>query len=382
MAVLEPAELDRRSAERAIGSSQDLSLVKFDEILRAQQVKPGTRSTYLWQLVRLKKHLPAGRGLVDVTAEELLTAMAKVADKAKSNGYQTFAISVRRFYSSMGREDLIKKIRIPRRPGKLPEILSETEIKQLMERASSGPGGSLRNRLIIELLWETGCRVGELSALKIKDVQFDKYSGIIHLFGKTGSRRVRVFTSKPDLLEYLNQHPFKNNPNEYLLLSSLGLAGHNHRLTDTGIRVMLAKLSRQVLNKRIHPHQLRHTRATQLSRYLTDRELKIFGGWKRTQMLEVYSHLSGRDVDEKMLALHGIKIKQEDTMSTLTTRFCQDQACKAENSPMAIYCQKCGRPLIGAGPDAEALLSDSKFIKSLAKNDEFLRALKEALKST
>jgi site-specific recombinase XerD len=165
MAVLQPLELDRRSAERALISSQDPSLVKFDEMLRAQQVKPRTRSTYLWQVLRFKKHLPPGRSLVDVTWEELLAAMAKVADTAKANGYQTFAISVRRFYSSMGREDLIKKIRIPRRPSKLPEILSETEIKKLMERAA-GLESSLRNRLIIELLWETGCRVGEFCVLK------------------------------------------------------------------------------------------------------------------------------------------------------------------------------------------------------------------------
>lgn len=375
MAVLEPAELDRRSAERAVQGSQDPSLVKFDEILRAEQVKPGTRSTYLWQLVRLKKHLPSGRSLVNISSEELLAAMARVADAAKANGYQTFAISVRRFYSSMGREDLIAKIRIPRRPSKLPEILSETEIKQLMERAS-GPEGSLRNRLIIELLWETGCRVGELCALKIKDIQFDKYSAIIHLTGKTGERRVRAFTCKPDLIEFLNQHPFKNNPNEYFFLSSLGAAGHYHRLTDTGIRVMLAKLSRQVLNKRIHPHQLRHTRATQLSRYLTDRELKIFGGWKRTQMLEVYSHLSGRDVDDKMLALHGIKINEKEDFG-LSVKVCRNQECQAENSPMAIYCQKCGEPL--AAETADSILKDPEFIQKLAKNKEFIDALKKAL---
>ena len=281
-AVLEPAEVDRHAVDSALVAARDPSLAKFDSILRAQQAKPGTRSTYLWQLVRLKRSLDdPKRTLSELTEAELLTAMAKVADKALANGYQTFAISVRRFYSSLGREDLVKKIRIPRRPSKLPEILSEKEVKLLIEKAP-GPEGSLRNRLIVELLWETGCRVGELCALRIKDVQFDQYSGIIHLSGKAGERRVRVFASKPDLIDHLNKHPFKNNPQEFLFLSSLGHAGHFHRLTDGGVRVLLATLSRQALNRRIHPHQLRHIRATELSRYLTDRELKIFGGWKRT----------------------------------------------------------------------------------------------------
>ena len=254
--------------------------------------------------------------------------------------------------------------------------MTEKELRLLIDRAG-GPDGSLRNRLIVELLWETGCRVGELCALKIKDIQFDKYSGLVHLTGKTGGRRVRVFTCKPDLMEYLNNHPFRNNPNEYLFLSSIGPAGHYHRLTDTGVREFLAKLSRTVLNRRIHPHQLRHTRATELSRYLTDRELKVFGGWKRTQMLEVYSHLSGRDVDDKLLALHGIKINQDDPQSELTVRICRNQDCKTENSPMAVYCQKCGQPLTSGS--TEDLLKDPKFIAGLAQNLEFLDLLKKAL---
>lgn len=269
MAVLEPTELDRRSADKALAISQDQSIVKFDQILRVQQVKQGTRSTYFWQLLRLKRNLARPvTELADASEREILAAMAKVADEAKGSGYSTFALAVKRFYASMEREDLVEKIRVPRRPNRLPEILTENEIKALIQEAS-GPDGSLRNRLIVELLWETGCRVGELTSLKVKDVQFDQHSAIIHLTGKTGERRVRAFACKPDLIEYLNNHPFKNNPNEYFLLSNLGPAGHFHRLTKTGVRELLAKLGKRTLNKRINPHRFRHTRATELSRVLS-----------------------------------------------------------------------------------------------------------------
>jgi len=377
MAVLEPAELDRRSADKALMSSRDKSLLKFDEILRARQVKPGTRSTYLWQLIRLKRHLSdSSLDLIQVAERDLLTAMAEVADEAKASGFQIFALSARRFFTLMGREDLAEKIRIPRRPSRLPDILTDQQIRQLIEHAG-GPDGSLRNRLLVELLWETGCRVGELTSLKMKDVQFDQYSAIIHLTGKTGERRVRAFACKPDLLEYLNNHPFKNNPNEHFFLSSLGPAGHYHRLTDTGVRELLAKLGRKVLNQRIHPHMFRHSRATQLSRYLTDRELKIFGGWKRSNMLEIYSHLSGKDVDDKLLALHGIRTSEAPT-ETLSVKVCRQLDCKAENAPMAIYCVKCGHPL--TSESTEDLLKDPNFIAGLVQNREFLDLLKKALK--
>jgi integrase/recombinase XerD len=374
MAVLEPQEVDKHSATRALTVANDSSLTRFDEILRAQQVKPGTRSTYLWQLVRLKRQLPNPETpLAEISEDLLLPAMARVADKAQANGFQTFAISVRRFYKTMGRKDLVEKIRVPRRPSHLPQVLTQAEIKRLLDAA-----GNLRDKLMIELLWESGCRIGELTSLKMKDVQFDQYSGILHVSGKTGERRIRVFACKPDLLEYLNHHPFKNNPNEYLLLSSLGHGGYHHRLTDAGIREILAKLSRRVLNRRVHPHLLRHTRATELSKYMTDRELKIFGGWKRTQMLEVYSHLSGKDMDDKLLALHGIKVREDEQLSTLSVKVCSNPECKAENSPMAIYCQKCSQPLVANS--VETVLGDPAFIEKLVQNPQFIDALKKVLK--
>jgi hypothetical protein len=111
-----------------------------------------------------------------------------------------------------------------------------------------------------------------------------------------------------------------------------------------------------------------------MSRYLTDRELKILGGWKRTNMLEVYSHLSGKDVDDKLLALHGFK-PRDDNKTILTPKICTQ--CQAENSPMGIYCQKCGHPLVSNS--TEDLLKDQKFIAGLAQNREFLDLLKKAL---
>lgn len=232
MPVLEPAELDKRYAQKALTILQDDSSVhRFDEILRADQVAPGTRSTYLWQLVRLKRAIPDFKGeLGQMSEEELHKGLAKLADQSKGTGFQLTARTMKRFYKSIGRVDLVAKIRVPPRKPRIPEILTEAQLKLIIEKAG-GPEGNLRNRVIVELLWESGCRVGELCNLKNKDVQFDQYSAIVHLNGKTGQRRVRVFACRPDLLEYVNQHPFKNNPDEYFFLSHEGRSARSfHRL--------------------------------------------------------------------------------------------------------------------------------------------------------
>ena len=381
MAVLEPAEQFTRSAERTLAVlNGDASIRKFDEILRADKVTPATRSTYLAQLRRVKRKLPADLkcSLGELPEDVLLSVLAQIADKSTGTGFHLTARTLKRFYKSLGRSDLAAKIRIPRARTRLPEIFTDEELRNILEYAG-GPDGNLRNRLLVELLWESGCRIGELCNLKIKDIQFHEHYAAIHLNGKTGERVVPVFDSKPDLLEYLNRHPFRNNPHEWFFLTKAGPGGHYHRLTDSGVRTFLADLGRRVLNRRIHPHQFRHTRATQLSRCMTDQELKIFGGWKRTQMLEVYSHLSGKDVTNKLLQLHGIKVEEQELGFKFGIKICRNADCHTENSPLAIYCQKCGHPL--AGETVESVLRDQRFIEGLTKNKEFLAALREALKS-
>jgi hypothetical protein len=138
MAVLEPAEWKARQADKALVICRDKSVSKFDQLLRAQQAKPATRSCYLWMLARLKRQLKRPVELIDITETELLTAMSEVADKAQGTGFITFALVVKRFYKVMGREELAKEIRIPRKPTKLPEILtprtSQTRLKMPVDR--------------------------------------------------------------------------------------------------------------------------------------------------------------------------------------------------------------------------------------------------------
>jgi integrase len=62
----------------------------------------------------------------------------------------------------------------------------------------------------------------------------------------------------------------------------------------------------RILKKDIHPHMLRHTRATLDSKLFTDLELMLLFDWKRPDMIRVYSRLSMRDVDDKDLVLHGL----------------------------------------------------------------------------
>jgi hypothetical protein len=223
------------------------------------------------------------------------------------------------------------------------------------------------------LLFETGARAGEIGNLKIRDVQFDEFSAIIALTGKTGTRKRRVFDAVPDLRAHLNDHPQKTNPDAPLFLTQKGTPFGYEAIYD-----LITTLGLRVLGRRIHPHQLRHTKATQDSKYFTDREMMSLYGWKSPVMVGTYSHLSMRDVDNKELAVHGLKPREEALRPLVHVQRCP--TCNEENAPFSVYCAKCGR-VLSSGSDITAALQDSKFIENLAKNQQFISALKEALKS-
>jgi len=182
----------------------------------------------------------------------------------------------------MGRKDVYEAVPIPRiTQDRLPKILAEQEVYVLIKGAEN-----LRDRAIIEVLWETACRVGELVNIRIKDVTFDDYGARIILRGKTGERISQVVMGKADLLLLINNHPMKNDGNSHLFLGFSGRLGRNHPLETVGVQSIIHKLGERVLGRDdAHPHMIRHSRATQLSKFLTDRELKILGGWKTDAML-------------------------------------------------------------------------------------------------
>jgi len=84
------------------------------------------------------------------------------------------------------------------------EMLTEEEVKTLVNFCDN-----VRDKALVYVLYESGCRIGELLTLKLKHVQFDNYGAVLMVNGKTGQRRVRIINSAPLLKGWINVHPFK-----------------------------------------------------------------------------------------------------------------------------------------------------------------------------
>jgi integrase/ribosomal protein L40E len=225
---------------------------------------------------------------------------------------------------------------------KLPEeLLTEEEVFRIA-KAADNP----RDRALVLVLYETGCRIGEIMSLRVKHVLFDQYGAVLRVTGKTGDRRVRVISSAPALSAWVQIHAKADNPEAPLWPPlSTNKKYHMNIMEYQCVHKLLQVLAaRAGIKKRVYPHLFRHSRATALASKLTEAQMKEYFGWvQASYMASVYVHLSGRDVDDALLALQGLKKPDTKVEEALKLRLCP--RCQEKNSPIAKFCLRCGTPM-------------------------------------
>jgi integrase len=224
----------------------------------------------------------------------------------------------------------------------LPEnLLTEVEVRQMAESCSNP-----RDTALILLTYETGGRIGEILSLSLGAISFDRYGAILTVGGKTGGRRVRIIFSAGALAEWLNHHPISDDPNSPLW-TSFDEIGSKKRLEYGAFRKMLSSAARRCgIKKRVNPHSFRHARASNLANVLTEAQMKEYFGWAGdSRMAAVYVHISGRNVDNALFKLNGIKTAEDVNNEERPLKACQCERCHDVNSPTNRFCSKCGSPL-------------------------------------
>jgi integrase/recombinase XerD len=220
----------------------------------------------------------------------------------------------------------------------VPEALITPEEVAKLAEAAENP----RDRAFILTHYDGGFRIGETLSIKVVNLEFDKYSAVVRVDGKTGPRRVRLTISTPALASWLSLHPFRNDPDAPLWIG-VGTVGRNQPLSYAGARAMLRRLAKKTgLKKRIYTHLMRHSRATELANILTEAQMKEHFGWvPGSFMPSSYVHLSGRDVDGALLKAHGITMDQE-SKSKMEITLTKCPRCAKGTISEDQFCPACG----------------------------------------
>lgn len=225
-----------------------------------------------------------------------------LANDTKLDYWNMFRIFVRCIRPKIDLSEYKMQIKKKR---KLPEeILSIDEVKKIIVFANN-----LRNRAILSLLYDLGCRPGELLNLKNKDITFDENGLTISLDGKTGMRKIPVITT-------LNSIRFLK---EWLIINSKGPEDFVFEgICIERLNQIVKDCSKKAgITKNINSYIFRHSRATFLANHLTEQQMKIYLGWAMdSKMVGTYVHLCGRDLEEKVLELNGSSPYQVNTGSS------------------------------------------------------------------
>src|SRR5437773_6583845 len=100
--------------------------------------------------------------------------------------------------------------------GILPEeLITKEEVDKLVQASYS-----LRDKAMILVLSESGCRIGEILSLQMKNISFDTFGAQLIVNGKTGTRRVRIVAQVAALSSWLDNHPLRNNPESPVWIST------------------------------------------------------------------------------------------------------------------------------------------------------------------
>ena len=208
--------------------------------------------------------------------------------------------AIKSFYSYLVKIGKIEKnpfdvISTPKADKKIPEILTEKEMIEFLDRLPEDSFLSLRNKAIFELLYATGVRISELVNLQVTDIDFG--SCILRVMGKGKKERIVPFNenAKDILLNYLKQAGIKFKAKiEHVFLNSRG-----NRITERSVERILQSSFRNVMSsdKKVYPHLFRHSFATHLlQRGANLRVIQELLGHSNLSTTEKYTNLNYSDL--------------------------------------------------------------------------------------
>lgn len=337
-------QVELAQAQPDISPQNKQKIIEFKDYLLSEGIGYAKISRYMIDLRKFAVMLD--KPFQSATEKDLRRVVAEIEQsKLAPESKKCFKVLIRKLYRFIRGitdkgvyPDEVKwiSINISRNNQKLPEeILTEAEVVSIIQHCSC-----LRDKALIACLYESGCRIGEIMSLKMKHISFEKYGARLTVNGKTGMRKILIINSAPYLQSWLNEYP-QNNSSEAFVWAGTSTA----LLSYTRIAYVLKDAAKRAgIKKRVHPHGLRHARATHLADKMPEAAMKSYFGWGQdSKMCSTYIHLSGQQTDDAILRANGIQATKDDQVALTKPKTCLK--CKTVNEFTNRVCKNCGMVL-------------------------------------
>ena len=331
-------------------------LEKYENAMVMESLVDASKAKNFDTILGLTRLLPNGKSWLELdkdAIEALVVAiMNKYSDSGKENSvtadFKRFLKIWFRFIKFQSRS--FKKVGDPLETRDIVtrtvetkvtrlQLISPQEKKKLLDACTH-----LRDKALIDTHYDAGTRIGEILSIQIKHVK--KVPNVkayeLSVDGKTGARRIIVAECVQSLVQWLENHPEKTNPEAYLF-PNMKHVWKGNKLSYAGSVRVLNRVCKDAGIRHLYWHLFRHTEATRSAKTMTESLLKQRHGWSATSKMSArYAHVSNQDANNAYLKAHGLPTDESQEASTLPL-ICK--VCHTENSYGTTICMDCGQPL-------------------------------------
>lgn len=217
-----------------------------------------------------------------------------------------------------------------------------------------------QDKCLFEMLMETGERPRELLMTQIKDCDITKDGVFININEdtKTGQRTIPAINCRQSLIEWLNVHPYRDNPEAWLFINQKSAK----RMKQVGYLALRRRfrtiLERAGIKRKITLYFFRHASYTgKADAGFSESDIKLYHGLKQnSRVLDTYIHRDPRGLMDRMKEMNGQPVKKKKHITEIKIKVCPN--CKTENSISNTRCKECG------------IIIDLKVLNELEKEKE------------
>ena len=274
-----------------------MDTIKFfrDFLLHEKRYSVHTADSYCLDIELMQRYFSElDLDLTELDKDDLKDYLGAIYTEVKASSLRRKIVAIRQFYLLLHKRKIIEDnpaltLTGPKKDEVLPRALRREEMAKLIEYNYPQNLKGLRDRAIIEMLYSSGVRVGELVSIKIKDLDFKEKT--VYILGKGKKARLLPVTSQAlDSIEnYLLKRPGGKEKESIVFCNLKG-----EPLTERGVQYIIDNLAKNCgIYRKVTPHMLRHSFATHfLENGMNLRYIQSLLGHSNLSTTEIYTHLS------------------------------------------------------------------------------------------
>lgn len=251
----------------------------------------------------------------DITDDRVRAYRISLARRTMKKITQSYyVIAIRNFLKYLAKRDIktlsADKVELPKTPSRQIETVEYKDLERLLAAPSGNGLRELRDRAILETFFSTGLRLNELCGL---DRYIDLDRGEVSVRGKGDKIRVVFLSDRAKTA--IKLYMAERTDADAALFVSLAKTPKNKeaspkvigRVTPRAVERLIESAGRKAgIHGRVHPHQMRHSFATDLLMNGADiRAVQELLGHSNIATTQVYTHITNKELREIHKAFHG-----------------------------------------------------------------------------